>query len=92
MGEGTSTGRPAVDEHAHPRGPEEIREEIERTREELGETVEALAAKTDVKARAGAKIDDVRRRARAFAGNPSAMRMVAAVAAVALLGVVSARR
>jgi ElaB/YqjD/DUF883 family membrane-anchored ribosome-binding protein len=35
-----------------PQTPDEIRLEIERTREELGETVEALAAKTDVKARA----------------------------------------
>ena len=30
--------------------PEQIREEIEATRRELGDTVEALAAKTDVKA------------------------------------------
>ncbi len=32
--------------------PEQIREEIEATRRELGDTVEALAAKTDVKAHA----------------------------------------
>lgn len=32
--------------------PEELRHEIERTREQLGETMQALAAKTDVKARA----------------------------------------
>jgi chromosome segregation ATPase len=32
--------------------PEEIRADIEQTREDLGDTVEALAAKTDVKARA----------------------------------------
>ena len=37
--------------------PEELRAQIRRTREDLGETVEALAAKTDVKAdaKAGAK-------------------------------------
>jgi hypothetical protein len=34
------------------RDPEEIRREIEATRQELGDTVEALAAKADVKARA----------------------------------------
>jgi hypothetical protein len=35
-----------------PEGTEELRREIERTRRELGDTVAALAAKTDVKARA----------------------------------------
>jgi len=37
---------------AVPDDPEQLRQEIERTREQLGETVEALVAKTDVKARA----------------------------------------
>ncbi|MFJ4713816.1 DUF3618 domain-containing protein [Streptomyces sp. NPDC088785] len=32
--------------------PDELREQVERTRAELGDTVEALAAKADVKARA----------------------------------------
>jgi hypothetical protein len=40
--------------------PEEIRREIEATREELGDTVAALAAKTDVKAQARQKIEDTR--------------------------------
>ena len=35
-----------------PKTPEEIRLEIEATREELGDTVEALASKADVKAQA----------------------------------------
>jgi Protein of unknown function (DUF3618) len=35
-----------------PSNDEKLRQEIERTREELGETVEALVAKTDVKGRA----------------------------------------
>ena len=35
-----------------PNDPEALREEIERTREHLGQTVEALVAKADVKARA----------------------------------------
>jgi len=47
-------------------GPEtvpEIQQEIEQTRERLGQTVEALAAKADVKARAQAKTDEIRARA-----------------------------
>ena len=38
--------------------PEEIRREIEATREELGDTVAALAAKADVKSQARQKIQD----------------------------------
>jgi hypothetical protein len=37
-------------------GPEELREQIEETRAELGKTVEALAAKADVKARVTNKL------------------------------------
>jgi ElaB/YqjD/DUF883 family membrane-anchored ribosome-binding protein len=37
--------------------PEELRAEIERTQQQLGDTVEALAHKTDVKAQASARID-----------------------------------
>lgn len=44
------------------RTPEEqaLTEEIERTREQLGETVEALAAKVDVKARAQRRATEVK--------------------------------
>jgi len=42
------------------RSPEEIRREIEETRQELGDTAAALAAKTDVKARAKEKVDGVK--------------------------------
>jgi hypothetical protein len=42
------------------RSPEEIRADIEQTRTEVGDTVEALAAKTDVKAQAKAKVEDVK--------------------------------
>lgn len=38
--------------HAAPTDPEALRQEIARTRAGLGDTVEALAAKADVKARA----------------------------------------
>jgi hypothetical protein len=40
--------------------PEQLRAEIDETREDLGETVEALAAKTDVKARARERADELK--------------------------------
>jgi len=43
--------------------PEELRSEIAETREDLGETVEQLAAKADVKARAQEKVDEAKERA-----------------------------
>jgi hypothetical protein len=42
----------------------ELRQEIKRTREELGETVEALVAKTDVKARAKDRANQLSERVR----------------------------
>lgn len=42
-----------------------LRAEIAQTREQLGETVEALAAKADVKARAQDKVEQVKQNARA---------------------------
>lgn len=41
----------------------EIQQEIERTRARLGETVDELAAKTDVKARAQAKAAELKDKA-----------------------------
>ena len=38
---------------------DELRQEIEQTRQRLGETVDELAAKADVKARARAKLAEV---------------------------------
>ena len=52
-----------------PTEPEALRREIEQTRAELGETVEALAAKADVKARAQEAVDDARQRARGVVDN-----------------------
>ena len=49
------------------RSPEQIRAEIDKTRAELGDTVEALAEKTDVKARAKAKAEEVRAQVEAAA-------------------------
>jgi ElaB/YqjD/DUF883 family membrane-anchored ribosome-binding protein len=42
------------------RDPEEIQSEIEQTREDLGETIEALAHKTDVKAQAKERIEETK--------------------------------
>lgn len=53
----TRAGGPAMTE-AH--DPEQLREEIEATREELGDTVEALSAKTDVKAQAKRKVEETK--------------------------------
>ena len=61
------------------RTPEQIRADIERTRADLGDTAEALAAKTDVKARASERIDEVKANVRA---NP----VPVAVGAVVLVG------
>jgi hypothetical protein len=58
--------------------PEQIREEIEETRRELGDTVEALAAKADVKALANEKVE----RAKASVARPTVLGPVAAVVVV----------
>ncbi|MEU6843422.1 DUF3618 domain-containing protein [Streptomyces sp. NPDC046716] len=54
-------GKPSASE------PEELREQVERTRAELGDTVEALAAKADVKARAKDRAAQVKEQATATA-------------------------
>jgi hypothetical protein len=74
---------------------EELRAEIKRTRADLGETVQALAAKADVKARAKDQVVQVRDRALDRAGRlrqstgPMPMMLVlaglAAVAGVILI-------
>lgn len=57
MGEDPRTAGTAVTESSD---PEQIRQEIEATREELGDTVAALAAKADVKTQAKQKIEDTK--------------------------------
>jgi uncharacterized protein DUF3618 len=52
-----TAGAPVSEE---PRTPEQIQRDIEQTREEVGDTVEALAAKTDVKAQAKRKVEDTK--------------------------------
>jgi hypothetical protein len=57
MGEDPGTAGAPVTET---REPEAIRRDIEATRRELGDTVAALAAKTDIKGQARHKVDDVK--------------------------------
>jgi hypothetical protein len=40
--------------------PEQLRRDIEQTREELGDTAAALGAKTDVKGRAKERVEDLK--------------------------------
>jgi hypothetical protein len=49
------------------RDPEQLREEIQGTREELGATVEALADKADVKAHAREKVGEIKAEAQSRA-------------------------
>ena len=63
MDEATSEGRPAVSaasEESQQKSPEEIRAGIEQTREELGDTVEALAEKADVKGQAKDRVASIK--------------------------------
>ncbi|WP_055493434.1 DUF3618 domain-containing protein [Streptomyces sp. TP-A0356] len=53
--------------------PAELREQVQQTRHELGQTVEALAARTDVKARVQEKTAEVRQQAAVKAGELRAM-------------------
>jgi polyhydroxyalkanoate synthesis regulator phasin len=64
MDEGTREGQPAVETAGDEdtKSPEELRREIERTRLELGDTVEALGHKTDVKTRVKESVADKRDR------------------------------
>ncbi len=52
-----------------PTEPDELRRDIEQTRAELGETIEALAAKADVKARAHEAVEEARERVQSAAHN-----------------------
>jgi Protein of unknown function (DUF3618) len=70
--------------------PKALRAQIERTRAELGETVAALAAKADLRARAAQRVGAITGRARrraAAAGDAVPARSAWPLAAVAALGV-----
>jgi uncharacterized protein YdbL (DUF1318 family) len=66
-GAAVSAAAAGHDDAQETRTPEEIRADIAQTREEVGDTVEALAAKSDVKAQARAKVDEIKGNARAKA-------------------------
>ncbi|AXL87993.1 DUF3618 domain-containing protein [Streptomyces sp. CB09001] len=59
-----STAQPA----GGAKGPDELRRQIEQTRGQLGDTVEELAGKADVKGRAKARAADLKDRAGAMSG------------------------
>ena len=65
--------------------PEQIEAEIEVQRAQLAGTVDALAAKLDVKSQAQAKMADLKDRATTDTGSPRPEVMGGAVAAVVLL-------
>jgi ElaB/YqjD/DUF883 family membrane-anchored ribosome-binding protein len=60
------------DDAQETRAPDEIRSDIDETREDVGDTVEALAAKTDVKAQARDRIDEIKGNVRAKADQAKA--------------------
>jgi hypothetical protein len=73
--------------------PEEIREDIERTRENLAETVDALHAKLDVKAQAKARVARAKDQATTPDGKPRPELIAGAVGIVLLVaGIVWLRR
>ncbi|HTP18413.1 MAG TPA: DUF3618 domain-containing protein [Solirubrobacteraceae bacterium] len=88
MGEDPGTVGAPVESAGDPaqgaKDPAQIREEIEATRRELGDTVEALAAKADVKTHVRERVE----RTKASMPNPV---VLGAVAAVAVLGLVAWR-
>jgi predicted transcriptional regulator len=73
------------------RDPETIREDIARSREELGDTVEALAAKADVKKIAHEKLEDGKHAAHSL-WQQHRMVVVGAAATIAVLLVARLRR
>jgi type VI protein secretion system component VasF len=68
---------------------EQLRREIERTRTELGETVEALSHKADVKAHARAKAEQVKTLAQ---DNPAVPFAAGLVVAIVVLWLIRRRR
>ena len=65
--------------------PDAIREDIERTREELAETVDALHAKLDVKTQAKERVARVKDRATTDTGRPRPEVVAGVVGAVLLI-------
>ena len=87
MDEATRTSGPAVGDEHDARTPEQIRADIAETRRDLGDTVEQLAAKTNVKAHAKAKADEVKGKAA-----DNRVPIIVGVAAVAIVAFILIRR
>ncbi|HEY6399496.1 MAG TPA: DUF3618 domain-containing protein [Solirubrobacteraceae bacterium] len=82
MGQDESSGGTTV---AGSRDPEQIRSEIDETRRELGDTVEALASKTDVKAQLQRKVETAKDKAQLGEKLQRAKDNPAAVAAIGIV-------
>ena len=82
----TSNGRhPTTSTPTDAKDPEAIRADIERTRDELAETVDALHAKLDVKAQAKAKVNEIKTSVTTDSGTPSPALVVGALGVTALV-------
>jgi septal ring factor EnvC (AmiA/AmiB activator) len=85
------TARGDMDSTTTPDDERKLADEIEQTREQLGETVQALAAKADVKARAQDKVAELTGRLKDTAGQAASFArqrqvpLAAAAAAVTVL-------
>jgi len=99
--EATRTSGSPVGDEQDTRSPEEIRADIDATREDLGDTVEALAAKTDVKGQAKAKFESVKEKVggatdgsvkKTAADNPVPTAAIGAFLGGVLVGFILARR
>jgi hypothetical protein len=66
--EGAAVSSAADQQAEATRSPEEIRADIDTTREQVGDTVEALAEKTDVKAQMQQHVETAKENVRAKAG------------------------
>ena len=76
-----TSGTQVGDDEQSGRTPDQIRVDIEETRQDLGDTVEQLAAKTDVKAQAEAKADEIKQ-------NVAEKRVPIAAVGVAIVAVI----
>ena len=80
-----TTRAPATTTPTSSGDPEVIREEIERTRDDLAGTVDALQAKLDVKSQARARVARVKDQATTDTGQPRSEVVAGVVGAVLLV-------
>ena len=94
MSSGTAEHNGVAQRHDEGQGtsPEALEAQVERNREELAATVDALHRKLDVKAHARQRIDRARAAVTTDSGKPSPALLGAAVLAVAGVGLLVWRR